>query len=1353
MPEFFGLCGRNNPRPCRLAWSSFYRNPRVGSYPSDLLPSQRVSFYCSSDGSYSFNPPVVSPGESFGLPLVGGFTIPGQFSGQSDVFTPDTRAVFSFCRTANRLNVAHILTQAEINSINVETGIGEIDVGEYVFDCVAVTDQIEVINTILTQQEIDEINGIESESDRAFRKLFEQDIPESRNRLSGVKPNKTGIEYRLDNGSPKSVAALETNGNGNFVGEGAANYRDGTSKTLLVNLKIITERLPLAPGDPTPPSGSLQAEARIPKAGDIVYLTYVAVIEHYIRYSINVKWAIYAASLPPQCYAFPTQVKVSAFRFFEWNSPAEPETSIVGWRVVETHNIPINFTAAMGIPGEAVLGDFVIGGGSGIQNVPYMPSNSTIDQINQYADNQSILPTYQVNLNQAAGDANYHLNASAEDSPNAYRRANWYSDGSYSTYQNWQDAQSTVYFNVHPKALQKRDVDKFGIERFLANDIQKDIKAGRLSFFPFMDDPNDNNPLDGSLEFLSSTNALFLPIQPETRWTTSNAEIDCATGGGVALFPGGQGGFNGTGDVFAVFGIASPLINEKFEKDTRLLVEIFATAGAASGPNTIAIQGTASGDKSVACISDRIKQNAFVCHADSENKLIFNSFDYGHLSDGLRDMQYRPDIPKTENAILPDQFESLLGYSNLLGDVPGFGPGKIISIAKFAKQEQFLYKTTSRELIQENIEENQIEEVTFSKEDEKITFSVGNFLNGAIEIEYEYSGIEIIPLTIIFKTGSEITGSVDSVSFSNNSNKLQINHYWMRGDTIEINGNVSDVIIKNITVTQLKNEVANDFLNETVSSSESDILSLDNLNFYSKSLLFESNIFSFGQDSNGRLYIYFEDKNNGISCVQSNDDGLTWIYYYGIVESISDIGAKAPFVINSYQQNKSFLFYLFNGKILCKSIPISSFLTRDAFLIERFEKDRFVLSENENELPTEKVGIFSEEGKSLRRRILSYSAAGDLTQSDFLLLTGRDIVNNTYSPQENRNIEKRLEDNSVESTVENVYKNPIAIGSSTAFTNKDIENIYFSAYRKTNGIMRLFFLNTISDVAGGGQQLQCNFSSDDGINWYDNWEWIENRYNRFRFDSTTSTSFIDRNSDGNPTIELDIVNPLESSQNAPFGINIHWSRLKKDKVNSESTNISDESKTIEIQSPYVFYHSFLQQVFLFYVYNGCLLCKIFDEACFEGEPTQSTISGLKGMAAIKNTIEKEIRSYFIDGNLSSPNIKEELHYYVNKDTNERQVEGNIIFTQQYSIDTFNDVRNISGQRVCAYKFGNCNVRVFYKLDINNQLKAATWNGTEWFVEEFLNTKQKETLIPEEIFNNIIDVTGGFGAAGYGPVRI
>lgn len=1369
--EFFGICGRYNPRPCKLAWASVY-HPRIGTYPSDFLPTKRTIWHASCQGGYSFQPPIIAPGESFGLPIIGGLTIGGQFSTQYDIFSPITRVVISFARTANRINVAHVITQAEINSKDA-SGIANLNVGEYVFEVIAVTDQIEVIDTELTEEQKKALGGKESESDRAFRKLFEQNIPDDRNRFVGIRVNLEGIEYRLDNGGPKAISALSENGQGTFVGSGAARtYRDGSSKIIQVDLKKITSRIPLEPGQPQPPAGSLQAEAREPKAGDVVYLTYVAVREHYIRQSVAVHWSLNAMSLPPQCFSYPVSMKVASFRFYNWTIPGEKATDapvpLAGWRVVETDYAPVNYNAMMMGDPDPVIGDFLIGGGGGVRTVSYLPGDTTLSKLQTYIADRSKLPTYDVNLsNNTSGDS-YHINSGAQGSANAYTRASWYTSRNFSAYTDSNDAQEKILFNVHSKTLRRRDVDKFGIEQYLYSALAQDINSGKNTFFPFMDDPTVNNPTAGCKEYLSNANALFSPIQPLTRWSLGNAETDCAVGGGIQL---SFSGFNGQGDVMGVFGIHSNIINERFEKDTRILVEKFGTQGE-FGPNIIAIEGLASPRGAVSCIADRTYSTAIVATTNPENLLLFHQFDNGNIFEGMRELDYRPDLPvppvADNNNPTPDQFERLLGFSGMLGDTPGFKLGRLVNISTFLDGSTLRYKTTSRSTLQNrlpNLVDEQIEEIKVAQDAGKIIIPVSMAYHGNFELEYRYAGIEPTPILLLFKSGGSVEGAVDSLFIAPGTHKLIIDHRWIKSDTIELVGTDVDtyLTVNYLCVSELDVSVANDFLNEQNSSTADDVNLLEkNQLIAGRSVLFQTDVMSIGQDIYGRIFVFFNDRDGGISCAQSNDAGKSWVYHYGIVEPINNIKAEHPFIVHSYKKNIAFMFYLFQGKILCKKIPYTLFMPEDSLLIERFEKDRFVAG-TEEELPREKAGLFTTAGKSLRRGEPSYVVAGDLTDATFLQLLGKDTEKGTFEPTEKRVIEGEAPQGQTPPSQElDVRKIPIVLGSTTAFLNRDVDTSHFSGYKTVDGELKLFYLAPADASIGGGNQLQCHVSSDGGINWYDLWEYIENEYFRLRMDSTKKTQFIDWAAEGSQADTIEAADPMESQQSAKFGINIHWSRMKRDKIQTQGETgditIDSESKVLDVSSPYVFYNDLMHQIFLFYVYNGCLLCKTFGDGIFQEGASRQRLKqvgklgtdALAGMAYVKDVIERKIRAVFIDGNLSPSDLREELHYYVDEEKKERQVDGNIAYAITGPLDAFDNTRNISAQRVCAYKLPNGNVRLFYKLDSSSMLRAAIWNGSEWHVEEFLKAKGQE--FPEVKKISATDVTGGFGENGFGPVK-
>jgi hypothetical protein len=1287
---------------------------------------------------------------------LGFFTSTGIFSIQTDIFSPSSRIVISFVRTANRLNAAHILTQTEFDEAQTNNGQVEIDVGEYVFDAIAVTDTQEDITTELTEEEIAAIEGQQSESDRAFRKLFEQNIPDARNRLIGVRVNLEGIEYRLDNGGPKAVSAMDSSGQGFFVGSGAANnYRDGSSRKLLVDIsKEITRE------------GTNQTT---PLPGDVLYLSYIAVKEHYIRQSVNVKWALAAQSIPPQCFGYPTDLKYAAFRFYEWNITDDEGSNVrlAGWRAVETDNVPVNYIAPMrDTNNRIVLGDFIIGARSGLISTTYLPANVTLSQLQAYIDNRSTLPSYQVNLNQPAGGANFHINAGAEGSQFAYENSDWYNRGLFYTYDTSYDAQQKIFFNVHPNAMNKRDVDKFGVDRVLAQELEQDVAAGKRVFVPFMDDPDPEfpAPTDGAKTFLDNSNMKFDPIQPVSIWNIGNAEIECATGGGVAL--GFQSGFNGFGDVMGAFGVNSNIITERFEKDTRILVEMFATEGE-FGPDILAIEGLVSPRGAITCIADRLGLSGFVVHTDEDNLLRFMRYKNQNVLDSLHDLDYRPDLPAPdieENLDpRPEQFEGLLGYSNMLGDVPGIKPGYSVTVSAVIDKSKLRFVTTSRSRLDQlipDLESEQVDTIEIEKEPSQITIPVSTGWHGRLLMDYTYHSDDQ-DFMILFKAGSSILGAIDSLRLVDSggiSDSIEVDFRWIKCDTIEIVGqDFSSLSVDFVLVSSLDNSVANDFLNEepdyATRSADKNLISENR--FYDRSVLFETDVMSLGQSNDGRMFVFFNDADGGISCAQSNDKGMSWIYHYGIVEPIRGLMARHPFVMNSYELNKAFLFYVLNGKVMCKAIPYDLFLDEDAMVVERFEQDRLV---EKDDAPDEiNLGVYSDKGNVLRRQQLSYVAAGDLTDVNFLSLLGKIPDEGEFEPNEDFAVE--VQEGQSRETL-SLRSNPVAIGSTTAFGNRDIEDSFFSVSKSHVGELCLWYMAQARDDIGGGDQLQCHFSTDHGITWFDKWEFIENGHNRIRADETQKTQFIDWSASGEPVTDILAEDPLESQQQAYWGINVHWSRLKRHKTDpTTSTGFEDDSVVMPISSPYAFFHPFLKQIFLFYIYEGCLLCKVFAEGLFKNaaerkrrrrvgdSPADDELS--VGMDFVKEVIERGTRAHFIDGNLSTADIREELHYYINPETSERQVEGNIIYPFFGSMDVFNEERTLSVQRVCAYRFTQCNLRVFYKLEQSPDVRCAMWNGSVWMVEELLKSIG---VAPPEVtdLSGITDVTGGFGDDGYGP---
>jgi len=1324
----------------------------MATYPSELLPSRHTVWHASAGGGYNFTPAITALGGTGGGGSISGLGLVDAFAGfgifgtdiQFDTFRPKTQVTLIFSRTENRINIPHVLTRAEVESVN-NAGYIELDLGEYVFDPLAVTDNEDAVGDIW-QEILDESNEAdellddygqeEEKEDRQFRKLIERSGEIENNRLVNLVRNARGIEYRLDNGGSKATSIFSLPGLGDLNNP---NYRDGSSRKITLNI-VQTEN------DDGSPATFLEP-------GDIIYITYIAIKEHYIRQVVNVSWAFVAQSLPPQCYPIGTTIKAANYRFYEWtinnDDPQGLPILVSGWRAVESFNCPVNVYSLVPPFGNGNLAGFIYGPASGQTQVRYLPLEVTGSELDAYISNRSTLLFSTVLLNEDDVDgAKYSLLPGDE-----YKKAEWYTSGSVSTHFRYSDIIRHTFYNVHPSNMNKRDVDKFAIERSLASALETDVAAGKKTFVPFYDGIDDIS--ETPPKFLDSSNTKFDPIQPVS--SAFFAEMQCGTAGGTVLFP--SGGPSPNGDVISFFQMESPIITERFANETRVIVERHFTTGQVD-PAIVAIEGAAGAVLANTCIGDPSGHFAYAVHSH-EGFLHINEFHNEYLLEGMQSLNYRPDqpVPLTENNLDPDpdDYEQYVGFTGMLGDKYGFQPGKYLSLAKFAPREAFIYKSTAKDKLAKilRIEESSIGDLSYEHEGEKLTIDLGGpGFYGLTEVEYAYtppSGVHMKDTLLLFKSGSTINGVIDEIDFIKGNQLMRISHYWMQGSTIEINNvpTPDEMDIIRVTVSQLADSYTDDILRNTSSSSEEEAASNLIERLEGRSILLESDVMSIGEDEDSRLYVFFNDKENGISCVASDDFGQSWYFYYGIIEQIADLPCRNPFVVHGFERDKVWIFYQYmGGKIMCKEIDYSLFQTDDANLIEK-TYDVVIAAENQSRsaelklkegqtLLVELPSKYTDDGVQLRRKTISYVAAGDLNDEEFLKITGRDLEGNTYDPLVNRLRRVDGEDQVVLD-----YQYPVRIGSSTAFTNKDIEEIYFSAYRKRNGEMKLAFLAPTKP--NSDNMLQMRFSTDNGINWYDLWEYVEYGVRRLKYDNERKTQFIDVTSDGTDD-SRSATDPQLSNQDAEFGVNIHWSRLKAHKIGDPNeVNLDSDSNMLPVDAPYLFYNPNTDVVMLFYIYEGCLLCKHFSDNIFETAYYNQDVTGGDSdetpMDGLKKYIEREIKAEFVDGELNQ--IKEEVHYFYNEDTNERLLEGNIVFRYPQTIDTFNSDRRIPVQRVCAYALKNGNIRVFYKND-NGDLKASIWDGRTWIPEDMMRDSDALPAFDFEVPDGETGVYGGFG---------
>lgn len=1352
MAELPGICGPAN-RPCKISHSSTYTN-QVGVYPSEFLPSTYTIWHAVFASQFPLQ--SQSTGGLDTLPIGGGLlpglVIGGAFPGLTSpiVHTWQSHHHIIFARTENRVNVPYTLTEADIENINT-LGISMIDIGDYIFEFVAATAEPIDFDLSLSEQEIEGLADTEecsigcspeSEEDREFRKLFEQEI--EGNRFRSVVVNTLGVEYRMDNGTFKSKQGLSQAGLGDLEN---ASYRDGTSRKIEVQLMFFD-------------SEGNELDLLSLEAGDTVYLTYVAVKKHYLRQRVNISWQTIDTGSIAECISLFLGYSIVHYRFYEWDMEQEPgqlPERLAGWRAVESFHDSasgLNFVSAIRSGGLVRMADFVIGNPDtfGAHTFDILPAKITVSQLEAIMSDRSTCPagescSISVNLdNQAPQGGSFHVNAGIGD-PTDFRSSDWFQRNQFTTHLSQNSAAAHVFYNVHPRALRKRDIDKFGIERSLAVEIEKDINNGRITFFPFMDDPDVPNPTSRASEFLDSGNTLFEPVQPVTSY-----------GGNFTAICGSIGSFptNPASGINSYHSFESNRITERFDEGTRVLVERnFAVNADILGPRLITIEGAGGVRGSVTCLADPTQEFAFAGHTNDDGFLIYNSFSNGHAEEAIRSLGFRPDQAsppfKDNSSPTVDQFEPLVGFSGMIGDIPGIQPGRAIAIASSATHSSFIYKTTHPdELASANsfLSTDQIEEINLPEaETSPLVILASNAYYGSIQLHYDISteGLEKdTEILILAKSGNDIVGVIDGFRLLDplpgRKGYIQADLRWMRAASFEIVGDrVPYITVEKVTLRSISPDQASDFLDNVSSHSPAFASGSFDDRLIDNNLFFASDIVTMSEDEHSNLYVFFNDAEGGISAVGTNDFGDNWVYYYGVIEKIENFELVDPFAVTNFTTNSCYLFFNMGGKILCKKIPFVLFDQRDANLVERFAADVFNPGTADNPIPTVGASLYTQSGQTLRRGILSYVAAGDLTTEAFLEIAGKVAGEDEFDPFEQREINGELA---------TVRKNPIAIAPYTAFTNADVNDIFFSAYQKDNGELRLWFMGLMQDSSN---QLQCHFSADDGQSWYDLWEFLDFGYNRLRLDPEKNTQFIDRGANADVPTTLEGTDPREGTQAALLGINVHWSRLKRHKIDGGDVTILSESQVLEISSPYVFYQSATEQVFLFYIYEGCLLCKVFNDAIFtDAASGRASGSDEGGMTAVKTAIERQTRAYFVDGSLTDTTLQEEIHGFANDETEEIMAEGNIVFRYPFAVDNFGDDRTISAQRVCACPLPTGLVRVFYKHADSTNLKSALWTGTEWWAEDFLRNPENlnEFTLPDT--SEYTEVTGGFGGTGFSP---
>jgi hypothetical protein len=1005
------------------------------------------------------------------------------------------------------------------------------------------------------------------------------------------------------------------------------------------------------------------------------------------------------------------------------------------------------------------LGDIGIGyaAGRGAVEQSYYPGELTLPRLDKIMSGQEKAPTFTYENNTSMespdGTVNFHLNMGKRgEDKNAYMKSDWYRSRSWTSYFGEYATLDHVFFNVHPLANKKRDIDKWGVEKTLAQALQSAISQGKATYFPFMDDPTpegDKSVVLGAPQYLGASNCIFAPVVPPTTYTIGNAEADVGNigtfgyWGGTPTFGGPatpQGG--GSSGLTNYHAFESNLITDRFEKDTHILVELNFSKYQ-DGPIILTIECAGEDVGAVSCIADPLHSDAFTVHNNQDSFLVYNQF--SQMYTGLTTATFRPELPPNSRKVdnpKPGDYAPELGYTSNLADEPGLQPGRVISLYSLTDKDAitwYYYNIPTDQPPLQDYENDNKTKLTFTEDASigMVTIPIDSLDVWHTRLQMNFTVTDATKLDessdeilALFKAGDSVEGAIDRSRIDRTSGypsiSLWVQH--LKGSTIVVTGeSLKYLKVNSILIQSVKQAKADNYLLNIERDTSGE--TLGNRPAVTQPIFFKTSIATIGEDSKSNLFVFMTDSNDGISAVSSPNYGVSWLFYYGVVEPIGGNKIEDPFVLNDHTNNLGYLFFRMQNKIFCKIIPYEMFLGDDAQLVESSDKDVFVYDTQTGKVIEEKDSVYSDNGIMLRRRMPAFIAAGNTATGDTRYLLG-------IADQSGNVADEHFETRKVGTggTII-VPKNIAALSPTTLIGNYDIDTRFFSATRHLSNLasLRLWFLQQIKDEkgadgsGGGGSLLQCHLSNDDGKTWIDQWESIHYGLTRAKSDETKNLMFID--TAGGATDAPD------SGRVAQFGVNLHWSALREHKVSDtewQEKKEEAESHALEVKSPYAFYHSESKMIFMFYIYEGCLLCRRIDEQLFADcvRATDTPDEG-NGMNKLKDIVERRTKADFVDGYLNKTSLLAELGYTgtdqeildslkqsLKDNKKDDQQLFNIRFGFHENVKNFGTERTINPQRVCAYESSQGYVRVFYKFN-DDFIRSAIWNGSFWMAEDFL----------------------------------
>jgi len=318
--------------------------------------------------------------------------------------------------------------------------------------------------------------------------------------------------------------------------------------------------------------------------------------------------------------------------------------------------------------------------------------------------------------------------------------------------------------------------------------------------------------------------------------------------------------------------------------------------------------------------------------------------------------------------------QRIIGYNNILGDIPSYTKGKVITndtshichnnLENFWEQVDFLNGTTpGGESFDVDFTEDipRIKNIPFDWAIKEIQVNFSLPLGETITTDEAYS-------TLYFEDVDEsinnflLTPSGGLTRSLLQDFKLNIDCSYYNSETIQLLGESW----KKLNIKSLKGVVSSTFNLNDIKIKEGQTSIID--------------------DGLGRILVFFSDSLSGnISVALTFNEGATWVIYRDIIRLVADEIATLPVAYQDSITSTIHLFYVLNDSFLMYTIIDADKLDCEDIWINYEPPDFYDETSNDDDDTNSLSSLspFTENGKSLRRTI-SYFVAGSSEDSFFI---------------------------------------------------------------------------------------------------------------------------------------------------------------------------------------------------------------------------------------------------------------------------------------------------------------------------------------------------------------------------------